>query len=264
MHFNLLKRHKKARKRNTTIEALVFLLVFFAIFGYLAAHMGMSNMMNTLMQTSYHLLMETVFFLMGITVLMGALASLLAEFGVVQLLERILRPIMKPFFNLPGVAALGAVVTFLSDNPAIISLSKNRQFSRYFKTYQLVSLTNFGTAFGMGLVVVVFMMAQGFLMAPLVGLFGAFCGCLISTRLMQRFTLKAHPEYDVPVIVDEEESLIVTEGSTPAPKGDDDQGLFMRILNALLTGGKTGVDLGISIIPGVLIISTFVMIHSRG
>ena len=36
--------------------------------------------------------------------------------------------------------------------------------------------------------------------------------------------------------------------------------MFTRILNALLDGGKSGVDVGLSIIPGVLIISTFVMI----
>ena len=36
--------------------------------------------------------------------------------------------------------------------------------------------------------------------------------------------------------------------------------MFTRILNSLLDGGKTGVDVGFSIIPGVLIISTLVMI----
>ncbi|MBQ4039088.1 MAG: hypothetical protein IJD05_06255, partial [Bacteroidaceae bacterium] len=36
--------------------------------------------------------------------------------------------------------------------------------------------------------------------------------------------------------------------------------MFLRILNSLLDGGKTGVDVGLAIIPGVLIISTLVMI----
>lgn len=246
---------KSARKQN--LEAIIFLVLFGAIFGYLANRMGMSNLMNTLMNTSYKLLLDTVFFLMGITVLMGALSSLLAEFGVVQLLEKLLRPLMKPLFNLPGVAALGAVVTFLSDNPAIISLSKNDKFSRYFKVYQLVSLTNFGTAFGMGLVVVVFMMSQGYVAAPLIGVLAACFGCLISTRLMQRFTLKAHPDYDREATIIE----TVPEGKETADnKEEEPQGIFMRTLNALLTGGKNGVDLGLAIIPGVLIISTMVMI----
>lgn len=242
------------RKRPQTLEAIVFLIIFFAVFGYLAHIMGVANMMNTLMNTSYHLLIDTVFFLMGITVLMGALSSLLTEFGVVQLFERILRPLMRPIFNLPGVAALGAVVTFLSDNPAIISLSKNEKFARYFKTYQLVSLTNFGTAFGMGLVVVVFMMAQGYIAAPLIGVAGAMLGCLVSTRLMQRFTLKSHPEYNCEV------EVIESTASQENCDTDERPGIFMRTLNALLTGGKNGVDLGLSIIPGVLIISTLVMI----
>ena len=139
-----------------TIEALIFLVIFFAIFGYIANRMGMANMLNTIMQTSYRLLIDTCFYLMGITVLSGALGKLLTEFGVVRLLENILKPFMKPLYNLPGVAALGAVLTFLSDNPAIISLANDKNFSQYFKKYQLISLTNFGTAFGMGLVVIAF------------------------------------------------------------------------------------------------------------
>ena len=109
--------------------------------------MGMANMLNTVMKTAHDLLINTVFYLMSICVLMGALSRLFAEFGVVSILEKLLRPLMKPLFNLPGVASLGAVMTFLSDNPAIISLSKDKRFSNYFKKYQLISLTNFGTAF---------------------------------------------------------------------------------------------------------------------
>ena len=40
--------------------------------------------------------------------------------------------------------------------------------------------------------------------------------------------------------------------------------MFQRILDALLDGGKTGVDVGLAIIPGVLIISTLVMILTFG
>ena len=104
-----------------TWEAVGFLAVFSLIFGYMGSIMGVPNMLNTLMNTSYSLLIETVFYIMGITVLSGALGKLLIEFGVVRLLEVILRPFMKPLFNLPGVAALGGVLTFLSDKPDIIS-----------------------------------------------------------------------------------------------------------------------------------------------
>ncbi len=237
------------------LEAGIFLLVFFGIFGTLGSIMGVPNMLNTLMNTSYSLLIETVFYIMGITVLSGALGKLLIEFGVVRLLEALLRPLMKPLFNLPGVAALGGVLTFLSDNPAIISLSKDQNFSRYFKKYQLISLTNFGTAFGMGLVVIVFMAGRGYASAAVVGLVGSVAGSIVSTRLMQRFILKSNPEF----------------ANEEAAGGDEQQisfksggGVFLRVLNSLLDGGKTGVDLGLAIIPGVLIISTFVMMLTFG
>ena len=238
------------------IEAVVFLLVFFGFFGFLGSKMGLPNMMNTIMQTAYSLLLETVFYIMAITVVSGALGNLLVEFGVVRLIEVVLRPLMKPLYNLPGVAALGGVMTFLSDNPAIISLSKDAHFARYFKKYQLISLTNFGTAFGMGLVVIMFMMGKGYLSAALVGLIGAVIGSIISTRLMQRFILKSNPELNVEISDkegDEEKISFKSEGS-----------VFLRFLNAILDGGKSGVDIGLAIIPGVLIISTVVMMLTFG
>lgn len=39
---------------------------------------------------------------------------------------------------------------------------------------------------------------------------------------------------------------------------------WLRILNSLLDGGKSGVELGMAVIPGVLIISTFVMLLTFG
>ena len=238
-----------------TIEALIFLVIFFAIFGYIANRMGMANMLNTIMQTSYRLLIDTCFYLMGITVLSGALGKLLTEFGVVRLLENILKPFMKPLYNLPGVAALGAVLTFLSDNPAIISLANDKNFSQYFKKYQLISLTNFGTAFGMGLVVIAFMTGKGFASGALIGLLGAVIGSVVSTRIMQRSIIKAYPNF-------KEEGA--AGGDEQAISFKSNEGAFLRGLNAILDGGKTGVELGLAIIPGVLIISTFVMILTFG
>lgn len=242
-------------------EPLIFLVVFFIIFGALGSKMGVPNMLNTLMNTSYSLLIETVFYIMGITVLSGAFGKILVEFGVVGILEKILRPLMKPLWNLPGVAALGGVLTFLSDNPAIITLANDKNFSKYFKKYQLISITNFGTAFGMGLVVIVFMAGRGFATAALVGLAGAFIGSLISTRLVQKLILKARPDFTDPVIGE----VIAENGEEKVEEvANNDEGLFLRILNSLLDGGKSGVELGLAIIPGVLIISTFVMMFTFG
>lgn len=239
-------------------KGLTCLIIVLVIFGYIGIVMGLPNMLNTMMNTAHDLLLNTVFFLMAICVLTGALGKVLVEFGVVDLIEKIIRPLMKPLFNLPGVASLGAVMTFLSDNPAIITLSKDKKFARYFKKYQLISLTNFGTAFGMGLIVIVFMLGQGFYIEPILGFVGAFCGCIVSTRLMQRFIIKSYPEYkDEPAVEDEQVDELQDENAKKQP-------LFIRILNSILDGGTTGVYTGLAIIPGVLIISTLVMILTFG
>ncbi len=250
----------KTRKlRRSTVEALVFLTLLIVVFSLLGSKMGGGNMIKTVMNTAHDLLLNTVFYLMGITVLTGALSKLMSEFGVVTMLERFLRPLMKPLYNLPGVAALGAVMTFLSDNPAIIALSKDRNFASYFKKYQLISLTNFGTAFGMGFVVIITMIGYGQLTGALVGLFGAFCGSIISTRIMQHSCLKAYPELDSPVL----DKVVETADDLPEEEAPKD-GIFMRFLNAVLDGGKNGVELGLQIIPGVLIITTAVIMITFG
>lgn len=251
------KRLKPSQK--IIVEAIVFLVVLIACGWVLSAKMGAANLLNTIMTTAHDLLLNTCFYLMGITVLTGALSKLFAEFGVVTLLEKILRPLMKPLYNLPGVAALGGVMTFLSDNPAIIALSKDKRFSSYFKKYQLISLTNFGTAFGMGFVVIITMIGYGHIAGALVGLFGALCGSIISTRLMQRFTLKKYPELDSPVSTEDPNQVMQEE-----MEQEKNESIFMRFLNAILDGGKTGVELGLQIIPGVLIITTVVILITFG
>ena len=236
---------------------IICLTVVFILFGNLGAKMGTPNMINTIMNTAHDLLLNTVFYLMAICVITGAIGRIFVEFGVVELLEKVLRPLMKPLFNLPGVASLGAVMTFLSDNPAIISLAQDKKFSSYFKKYQFISLTNFGTAFGMGLLVIVFMIGQGFYAEPFIGLIGAIIGCIVSTRLMQHFVVKSYPQY-------KEDLACVIEELGEVDEEQEKKPLFQRILDSLLDGGKTGVSVGVAIIPGVLIISTLVMILTFG
>ncbi len=240
-------------------DGIPCLLIVFGLFTFIGMQMGVPQMLNTIMKTAHDLLLNTCFYLMAICVITGAIGKLFVEFGVVKLLEGLLRPLMRPLINLPGVAALGAVMTFLSDNPAIISLSQDKRFSSYFKKYQYISLTNFGTAFGMGLLVIVFMVGQGFYMEPFIGLFGAFVGCIVSTRLMQRFVIKAYPKFL-------EENAVEGNVKFAAQTEEvvEEKSKFIRTLNALLDGGRTGVDVGIAIIPGVLIISTLVMILTFG
>ena len=245
------------RKKSSAWEGVPCLVIILLLFGGIGYVMGVSHMLNTLMQTAHDLLLNTVFYLMAVTVLTGAIGKLFIEFGVVNLLEKILRPLMRPIFNLPGVASLGAVMTFLSDNPAIISLAQDKQFSSYFKKYQFISLTNFGTAFGMGLLVMVFMMGQGFFVEPIIGLIGACIGCMTSTRLMQRAVLKSYPHFA-------DEQACEESFEEEDEQKSEDKSLFIRILNSLLDGGRSGVYVGFTIIPGVLVISSFVMLLTFG
>ncbi len=248
-------------KHRQWLEPLLLIAVLSIFFGYLGSKMGVSNMLNTLFNTAHQLLLQTVLLLMGITVLAGALGKLLTEFHVVALMEKLLSPLMRPVFNLPGRAAMAAIITFFSDNPAIIGLARDKRFSHNFKTIELLSLTNFGTAFGMGLISATFMATlkapagENYFHAALIGILGALIGAVVSTRLMQRLSQKVllnHPVY-------------VSNGDSSADIHDNHLGsVWLRALNSVLDGGKAGVEMGMAIIPGVLIISTIVMILTFG
>ncbi len=259
-----MKKNLKVSLGNKIPSGVVCLLLITALFCYMGSKMGAANMLNTIMKTAHDLLLNTCFYLMAICVITGAIGKLFVEFGVVDMLEKLLRPLMRPLFNLPGVASLGAVLTFLSDNPAIITLSKDKRFASYFKKYQFISLTNFGTAFGMGLIVIIFMIGQGYFIEPLIGLFGAFCGCIVSTRLMQRFIIKKYPNFVEESAVINPEAREGQRALAAQVEHQGENGIFLRTLNALLDGGRSGVDIGIAIIPGVLIISTLVMMLTFG
>lgn len=258
------------------------LIVILLMFGYLASVMGFTNMLNTVMKTAHDLLLNTVFYLMAMCVLTGALSRIFSVFGVVDLLQLMLKPVLRPVFRLPGVSSAGALMTFLSDKPAIIAVAKNPQFARYFKRFEHISLINFAGSYAMGLLVIIFMMGHGYYTEPLYGLVGAIVGSVIATRLMQRLVLKEHPEYaeespclNQPLQGSAEQAQLATssEGAeqaapqeaTPSSKGSGEtEALFVRILDALLDGGRSGVEVGLAIIPGVLIISTIVMMFTFG
>lgn len=259
-----------------TPDGAVCLLIVIVIFGYMGSKMGATNMINTMMATSYDLLMKTVFYLMSVCVLTGAISKIFIEFGVVKLLEKCLRPLMRPLYNLPGVASLGAVLTFLSDNPAIMSLARDKRFASYFRKYQFISFCNFGTAFGMGLIVVVFMISKGWYWQPFVGIIGAACGGIVATRLMQHFILKAYPQYKEEWAEEGVSDKTENKDSATSPAEDTSTtkeatltkeikpSMFLRILNSCLDGGRDGVNIGLAIIPGVLIITTLVIMITNG
>ena len=251
------RKDKKIVKKAISMETYVFLGIFFLIFGLMAHKMGTPLMFKTMMATAHDLLLNTVFFIMAMAVIAGAISALLSEFGAIALINKIFAPLMKPLWGMPGASVTGAIATYLSDNPAIIPFAKDKRFISFFKKYQVPALCNLGTAFGMGLIVTMFMMGQGdgYIKAAIIGNVGAIIGSIVSVRLMLRHTKKYYgDEANDPVVEfsDDDDSpekvRIVRDGNT-----------FQRVLDTLLEGGKTGVEMGLAIIPGVLIVCTFVM-----
>ena len=103
---------KNGKKSKSLIASGIWCVVAVVVlFGYLGMVMGVPNMLNTIMKTAHDLLLNTVLYLMSICVITGAIGRVFVEFGVVALLERTLRPLMRPIFNLPGVTSLGASPT---------------------------------------------------------------------------------------------------------------------------------------------------------
>ena len=254
---------KKKSKKNVVVkkaislETFVFLAIFFLIFGLMARKMGTPLMFKTMMATAHDLLLNTVFFIMAMAVIAGAVSALLSEFGAIALINKIFAPLMKPLWGMPGASVTGAVATYLSDNPAIIPFAKDKRFTSFFKKYQVPALCNLGTAFGMGLIVTMFMMGQGegFIKAAIIGNVGAILGSIISVRLMLIETRKYYGDEA------EEPAIELAEGDDRPDKVRivRDGNMFQRVLDTVLEGGKTGVEMGLAIIPGVLIVCTFVM-----
>ena len=247
-------------KKAVDKEVFVFLTCFLGFFILVGSEMGIANMFNTLMNTAYQLLLDTVFYIMAIAVLAGAVSALFSEFGVIALLNKLLSRGVEAVYGLPGASAVGVFTTYLSDNPAILTLANDSTFRRYFKKYQIPALTNIGTSFGMGLIITTFMVGmrspagEKFGLAVLVGNLGAVVGSIVSTRLMLRFTARLYGK-DAPCDIPDEDDVIDIKVYRKVRKGSSG----LRFMDALLEGGKSGVDMGLSIIPGVLLICTLVL-----
>lgn len=236
------------------------LVIFLAVMAVFVVPMGLANTLNTMMNTAYRLLMDTALFIMALAVLAGAISAVFSEYGIIELFNHILSPLMKPLYGMPGAAALGIVTTFLSDNPAILTLSDDKGYRRFFKDYQVPALTNLGTSFGMGLIVMSFCLGLGnsvphVTAAVLCGGAGAIAGSILSTRLMLHFTARA--------LGRSKDACDTTEAVSAPTQAATDRGMI-RLVNTLLAGGKKGVELGLAVIPGILIICTLVMMLTSG
>lgn len=253
------KRIVKAITRETYISlgAIIVLIVIFA------SKMGLNNMFKTMTATAHDLILNTIWFLMGVIVIAGAFTALLSEFGIVSVVNKILYPLMKPLFGLPGAASIGAVTTYLSDNPSIVPIAQDKGFLKYFKKYQVPSLVNFGTTFGMGLIVTTGLFALSSSKIPLgksivIGNIAALIGGIVSVRLMIIIGKKTYGT-EANVLNEEYEGYDILNY-----REIRDGNVAQRVLQALLDGGKVGVDTALTIIPGVVIMCTLVMMLAKG
>lgn len=259
-----MEMNMKMTKKAFSLETLIFVGFFAVVFTGLGMKMGAVNMLNTMMNTAYSLLMDTVLYIMAIAVIAGALAGLLTEFGVIAAVNKILSPLMRPLYGLPGASVVGVLTTYLSDNPAILTLADDKNFRRYFKKYQLPALTNIGTAFGMGLIITAFMAGirnpdgGTFVVPALIGNLGAIIGSIISVRLMLFKTKKVFGSKEPACTETGGEALSLNEREIRSGS------VGGRFMEAMLEGGKSGVSTGFAIIPGVLVICTFVMMLTNG
>ena len=247
-------------KKDIGLENFLCLGLFLTFFILIGRTMGGINMIKTMMNTGFDLLMNVCLYLMAIAVLAGAISGLFSEFGVIALVNKLLSKVMHPIYDLPGASSLGMLNCYLSDNPAILTLAHDDNFRRYFKKYQMPALTNLGTAFGMGLITTTTMMGlnvEGAVTSALIGNLGAVIGSVVSVRLMMLATKKMYGTTEYVAVKSNvkipENSRVVREGSAGS-----------RFIQAILDGGKVGVDMGLSIIPGVVIICTLVIMLTNG
>lgn len=279
--------HSLTRKRSKQIKETIYTLSFITIMvvfiGYLTNVMGVTFFFQSVMKTAYSLLIDTALYIMAIAVIMGAFGNLLTEFGVVSLLNFVFAPLMKPLYNLPGAAFLGIATTYLSDNPAIITLAGDEQYIKFFKKEQVPLLCNLGTAFGMGLILTTFMIGLGFFREAMIGNIGAIIGSVVSVRIMthkikksgyfesKKFTrIKMNSISEIDFIksgINSEDMSVVMKASQSLNDeldDDDDDTFFIRFMTSMLIGGKRGVEMGIAIIPGLIFVCTIIMLITFG
>lgn len=251
-------------RKAISTEGIVFTGAIVVSFGLLGHVMGGINMVNTLINTAYQLLISTVLYIMAVAVIAGAFSELLMEFGVVSIINKLLSRLMRPLYGLPGASIVGVLTTYLSDNPAILTLANNKNFKAYFKKYQMPALTNIATAFGMGMIISAFVIGlpmpdgSSLIVPVVIGNFGAVVGSVVSVRLMLFCTTRIFgKEEDAETGIKQDFDIINYRMSRSGSSGS-------RFMEAILDGGKSGVEMGVAIIPGVLIICTLILVLTNG
>lgn len=246
-------------KKAVGVETFVTLVAIVGLFAYLGSVMGIDKVFSVMMKTGHDVLMNTSFYIMAVAIIAGAVAAIMSEFGVIALINKVISVVMRPLFGLPGAAALGAVTTYISDNPAILSLAEDEGFDRYFTKAEKATYTNLGTTFGMGLIVTAYMLSLGkeYFVAVLIGNVGAIFGGIVSVRLMLRAAKKYYNEDRSYRIENKNDRSLdvrkIRNGSA-----------FERFMSSMMDGAKSGVALGLACASGTVLICTFVMILTFG
>ena len=251
-------------KKAVSLEGIIFIPSFFAFFILVGRIMGGTNMLNTIINTAYALLMDTVFYIMAIAIIAGAISEIFMEFGLVSIANKLLSKTVGVVYGMPGASVVGVFTTYLSDNPAILTLTDNEGYCAYFKKYQIPALTNLGTSFGMGLILTAFIAGiispegENFFLPLVIGKIGALVGSVVSVRLMLRYTAKIFGKTEDAVENAGAQFDIINYRTTR--EGSP----LHRLMESLLSGGHRGVKMGLSIAPGVLIICTVILLLTNG
>lgn len=110
------------------------------------------------------------------------------------------------------------------------------------------------------MIVTVYMMdlpnpnGENFILAAIIGNIGAIVGSIVSVRLMLRKTKKIYgTEEEADTSNDNAYDIVEFREVQEGTIGE-------RLMNTMLEGGAAGVKVGVTIIPGVLIICSIVMI----
>ncbi len=253
-------------RKEVTKGTIICILFVFGLLAYFSFVMGIGPAFSVIMKTAHDLLLNTSFYIMAVAVLAGAVSSVFSEFGVISLINKLISPLMRPLFKLPGASALGAVSCFFSDNPAIVVNAQDPGYAKYFKKYEWATMVNFGTTFGMGIIIttgILGIQAGAYATSVIVGLLCAFIGGSVSVRLLMRKTKKIYGPDDNVGSEYLDNALDINNVPTGYRKVREGTP-FQRGLNATFDGGRAGVQLGLSIIPGILIFTTFVMMLTNG
>lgn len=245
-------------KEAISVETFVTLVIVIGLFTYMGHVMGIDKVFSVMMKTAHDVFLNTSLYITGVATLAGAFSYILSEFGVIALINKLLAPVMRPLFGLPGASALGAITCYTSDNPGILALVSDEGYNKYFTKAERLVHVNFGTVFGMGLIVTAYMLSLGkeYFLAVLVGNVGAILGGILSIRLMLNYGKKVYHEDKNFRINNEKDYMsrrVIRSGSA-----------LERFLKSMLDGANSGFKLGISACAGTMLVCTFVMMLTFG